>query len=111
MKEGSEETGRLPLIGQPEGQQLCRIVAAADRDHDVLMTVNLIRHRRPALGGWHVDCAGFRAGGLVISAQRRSARSRQSGERVPPSPAITSVFVTRGSDQTGPARARNAQSL
>ena len=55
-----------------------RITAAArdraDRDDDVLLAVDAVGHRRPALRRGHQDCSNFLPRLLVVGAQHRSAR-------------------------------------
>src|SRR5437867_11406614 len=59
--------------GQGERDVLTRIVAAADRDDDVLLAVDAIGHRRSALRRRDEHRADFFAGHLVVRAQHRAA--------------------------------------
>src|ERR1700688_113585 len=61
--------------GQAEGDVLARVVAAADRDDDVLLAVDRIGHRRAALWRWHPDLADLRTGLLVVRVEHRTARA------------------------------------
>src|SRR5215472_4187419 len=47
------------LLRQAEREKLARVVAAADRHHDVLRAVDHISHRRAALRSGHPDGAHF----------------------------------------------------
>ena len=91
--------------GQPERDQLAAVVAAADRDHDVLPAVEHVGHRRPALRRRHVDRADLLAGRLVERAQHRAALPDGVGPKLC-SPAMSSVFVTSVPDccPAGPHR-------
>src|SRR5690242_711380 len=53
---------------QAEGQELAGVVAAADRDDDVLGAVYHVGHRRAALRGGHPHGAELFAGGFVVGA-------------------------------------------
>src|SRR5688572_2941843 len=65
--------GRLAL-GEAEGQVLARVVAAADRDDDVLAAADAIGHRRAADRRRHPHRSHFLAALLVVGAQHRAAR-------------------------------------
>src|SRR5712692_9923361 len=65
---------------QSERDQLTRIIAAADRNDDVLSAVEHVGHRRPALRRWKVDRADLVPGRLVVGTQHRSPPER--GRRV-----------------------------
>src|SRR5262245_38273905 len=57
---------QLPgLPWQPEGDDLAAITGAADRDDEVLLAVEHVRHRRAALRGGNVDRAHLFTGRLV----------------------------------------------
>src|ERR1700675_4230104 len=67
--------GRTHFVrGQAEGDVLARVVAAADRDDDVLLAVDRIGHRRAALWRWHPDLAALRPGLLGVRVEHRTAR-------------------------------------
>src|SRR5687768_1078393 len=56
-----------------EGEQLAGVARAADRNHQILLPVHHVGHRRSTLRGGHVDRADFLPVGLVESAQHRTA--------------------------------------
>src|SRR5207342_2340941 len=71
---------RAGLAGRPhfrlrqrEGNVLTRVVAAADRDDEVLAAVGHVGHRRAALRRRHPYRADFLAVGLVVGAEHRAA--------------------------------------
>src|SRR5437660_12094417 len=60
---------------QPERNQLARVVAAADREHDILLPVEHVRHGRAGLPSRNINRADFLACGLVVGAQHRAPHS------------------------------------
>src|SRR5580704_15792789 len=95
---------------QLERDQLTRIVAAADGEDDVLLTIEHISHRRAALGGGYVNRADFFAGGLVVGAQHRTAYARWRREEA----GLTGDYQALGGQNTDQARtagARNVQTF
>src|SRR6202521_1548640 len=65
--------------GQAESDVFARVVAAADRDDDVLLAVDRIGHRRAALRRRHPDLADLRTGLLVVRMEHRTARPSRRG--------------------------------
>src|SRR5204863_3715321 len=70
-------SGLLSLLlwrWQCERNVLARIIASTHGNHDVLLAIQHVRHRRPALWRGKINSADLFAGRFVISAQHRSTR-------------------------------------
>ena len=76
---------RLPrgyrLRWQLERQELAGRCRAARRDHEILLTVQHIRHRRSGLRGRHIDGPHLRPGRLVVRTEHRTAHAGRRREK------------------------------
>src|SRR5437899_7195986 len=95
---------------QPECNQLTAVTGTADRDDDVLLAVDHVRHGRTALGRRHVDGAHLSSCGFVVRAQHRATLARGCGRHA----RIAAHHQRPGDDRSGIARlsgARNREVL
>src|SRR3989442_9716175 len=93
------------LRRQPERNQLAAVSRPADRDDDILLAVEHVRHRRTALGGRHIDGATLPSGRFVERAQHRATLARRRGRHA----RIAAHHERLGDDCSGIARLSGAR--